>query len=63
MAGTKAGAEKARETIARLYTQKDFQEWGRKGGKKKVPKGFARMDKDKLSQVGSLGGTNRWKKR
>lgn len=60
MAGTKAGAEKASKTRAERYTKEQFQQWGREGGKKRVPKGFSYMDKEKLSKVGSIGGTKRW---
>jgi len=34
---------------------------GRKGGKKKVPKGLAVMDPKKAHQIRSAGGKNRWK--
>lgn len=62
MAQTKEGARKAQKTIMERYSREQRAEWGRRGGKAKVKKGFARMDKQKLSEVGSMGGTNRWKK-
>jgi hypothetical protein len=34
---------------------------GRKGGKKKVPKGLATMDPEEARRIRSMGGKNRWK--
>jgi hypothetical protein len=38
-------------------------ELGRKGGKKKVPKGLATMSDDDKKRVQSAGGKARWKNR
>lgn len=35
-------------------------ELGRKGGKKKVPKGFATMSDEERRRIQSLGGKARW---
>lgn len=42
MAGTKAGGIKTRKTIYEKYGEDHFRKIGAKGGKKKVPKGFAK---------------------
>jgi hypothetical protein len=36
-------------------------ELGRKGGKKKVPKGLSMMDPEEARRIRSLGGKARWK--
>ena len=36
---------------------------GRKGGKRKVPKGFARMSVEERKRIQSLGGKARWETR
>lgn len=36
---------------------------GRKGGKKKVPKGLAKMDPEQAKRIRSAGGKARWAKR
>jgi hypothetical protein len=36
---------------------------GRKGGKKKVPKGLATMDPEEAKRIRSLGGKARWAKK
>lgn len=36
---------------------------GRKGGKKKVPKGFSRMDPEKRAALGRKGAAKRWGKK
>lgn len=36
---------------------------GRKGGKRKVPKGFARMSAEERKRIQSLGGKARWETR
>jgi hypothetical protein len=36
---------------------------GRKGGKKKVPKGLARMDPEQARKIRSAGGKARWGKK
>jgi hypothetical protein len=35
---------------------------GRRGGKKKVPKGFATMDPEARKKIQAAGGKARWKK-
>lgn len=35
---------------------RDFSEMGRKGGKAKVPKGFALMNKERLKEISSKAG-------
>ena len=47
---------KAAETIKKKYGADFFANAGAKGGKAKVPKGFALMDRAKLQAVGSKGG-------
>ena len=47
--------------IKKMYKPKGDQKWkeiGRLGGKKKVPKGFALMEKNRLKQVAKIGGKN-----
>jgi hypothetical protein len=34
---------------------------GRRGGKKKVPKGLATMDPEEAKRIRSMGGKARWK--
>ena len=56
MSGTRAGGLKAKLKLL----EKDpnfFQNMGRIGGKKQVPKGFALMDAKKRSAAGVKGGT------
>jgi general stress protein YciG len=36
---------------------------GRKGGKAKVPKGFAKMDPEKLREIGRKTAEKRWGKK
>lgn len=55
MAGTKAGALKAKETYLKKYGKDFFKEMGRKGGKACVPKGFA-MNRELASEAGRKGG-------
>ena len=56
MPGTKAGGLKASETNRRKYGREFYANIGRKGGKKCVSKGFARMDTEKVQQAGQKGG-------
>lgn len=58
MAGTKAGALKAKETYFKKYGKDFFKEMGRKGGKACVPKGFA-MNRTLASEAGHKGGLKR----
>jgi general stress protein YciG len=39
-----------------------FKEAGRRGGLAKVPKGFSKMDKDRLSEIGRKAAEKRWSK-
>lgn len=39
-----------------------FSEAGRKGGKAKVPKGFSKMDKEKLKELSKKASAKRWGK-
>lgn len=49
-----------------MATKKQISEaaaaMGRKGGKKKVPKGLATMDPEEARRIRSAGGKARWKK-
>lgn len=56
MAGTKAGGVKSRESLLSSTTPEERQAWARKGGKAKVPKGFAKMDKELNAYYGRVGG-------
>lgn len=62
MAQTKDGASKMMQTIVRKYGLTDdgrskmHTEAGALGGKAKVPKGFALMDKQKLVEASAKGG-------
>lgn len=57
MSGTKAGGQKIKETNLRKYGKNYYKEIGRKGGKAKVPKGFAVMDKEAHKMASKKGGT------
>lgn len=35
---------------------------GKKGGKKRVPKGFAKMDEARRSEIAKAAAAKRWKK-
>jgi general stress protein YciG len=39
-----------------------FKEAGRRGGLAKVPKGFSKMDKDRLREIGRKAAEKRWSK-
>lgn len=39
-----------------------FREAGRKGGLAKVPKGFAKMDKERLKDISKKASNKRWGK-
>jgi len=56
MAGTKEGGLRAYETMIKKYGKDFFAINGAVGGKAKVPKGFAMMDKDKLRKLAAKGG-------
>ena len=39
-----------------------FKEAGRRGGIAKVPKGFSKMDEDRLREIGRKAAEKRWSK-
>lgn len=55
MAGTLAGGKKAAETNKRKYGENWYKLLGQKGGKRKVPKGFA-INKELAREAGRKGG-------
>ena len=57
MSGSRLGGLKAAETNKQKYGREFYQNIGRKGGKACVPKGFARMDIEKIKNAGRKGGT------
>lgn len=57
MSGSRLGGLKAAETNKQKYGLEFYQNIGRKGGKACVPKGFARMDVEKIKNAGRKGGT------
>ena len=57
MAGNKLGGAKAGATNKAKYGADYYQKIGSKGGKAKVPKGFAKMSPEKLRAAGIKGGT------
>ena len=56
MAGTKAGAIKARQTLLERYGEDYFSNMGKKGGKAMVMKGFA-LNPQLAAEAGKKGGT------
>ena len=62
MAGSKAGSIKRKQTILDRYGVNEdgksvaLSKYGTKGGKRKVKKGFAVMDKEKVREAGKTGG-------
>lgn len=56
MAGTKEGGRKTAITNKAKYGEDIYSRIGRIGGSAKVPKGFALMDKEKVSLAGQKGG-------
>lgn len=56
MSGSRLGGLKAAETNKQKYGREFYQNIGRKGGKACVPKGFARMDIEKIKNAGRRGG-------
>lgn len=56
MAGTKAGAKKASETMKKKYGNNWYCKIGSIGGKAHVDKGFACMPYEKRSEAGRKGG-------
>ena len=56
MSGTKDGGLRAAETNVKKYGKSFYAEIGRMGGSKRVAKGFAKMEKEKVRLAGSVGG-------
>lgn len=56
VAGNKLGGAKAGATNKAKYGADYYQKIGSKGGKAKVPKGFAMMSPERLREVGIKGG-------
>jgi general stress protein YciG len=61
MAQTKVGISKQRQTMIEKHGSEEawtqfMRSIASKGGSRKVPKGFARMDKEKVRQAGLKGG-------
>ena len=56
MAGNKEGGLKAREKILAKHGKDFYKRIGAKGGKAKVPKGFAAMPLEKRIAAGRKGG-------
>lgn len=57
MSGTKAGGQKASQTNKEKYGSDFYRNIGARGGRAKVPKGFA-LNKELASRVGAIGGRN-----
>jgi len=55
MAGTKDGGRMATKTMKEKYGEDYFKNIGSKGGKAKVPKGFA-LNRELASKAGAIGG-------
>lgn len=55
MAGTKVGGRMATKTMKEKYGEDYFKNIGSKGGKAKVPKGFA-LNRELASKAGAIGG-------
>ena len=58
MAGTLAGGKEAAKTNKQIYGDDFYKRIGAMGGKKKVPKGYALMSKEKRVESGRKGGRN-----
>lgn len=56
MSGTRAGGAKAAQTNKAKYGDDFYKSIGSTGGKALVPKGFARMDKEKVRLASIKGG-------
>lgn len=56
MAGNRIGGLKAAETNRRLHGEDHYSKAGKLGGSKKVPKGFARMERKKHIEASFKGG-------
>ncbi len=57
MAGTRAGGAKASQTNKEKYGADFYKNIGAKGGKAKVPKGFATLSRERLREICIKGGT------
>lgn len=57
MAQTKKGAQKTRDTNIKKHGADFYAKAGAIGGSRKVPKGFAMMDKEKVRAAGAKGGS------
>ena len=57
MSGSRSGGLKAAETNKQKYGSDWYKKIGKLGGKACVPKGFARMDVEKIKNAGRKGGT------
>lgn len=55
MAGTLTGGKKAAKTNKSVYGENFYKLIGQKGGKRKVPKGFA-INKELAREAGRKGG-------
>lgn len=58
MSGTKTGGKKASSKNKELYGEDFYKVIGKKGGQRKVPKGFALMTIEKRIESGRKGGRN-----
>lgn len=56
MSGTLEGGAKTAATNKTKYGESYYANIGAMGGKAKVPKGFALMDKQKVAEAGRKGG-------
>jgi len=56
MAGTIAGGRKASITNKQKYGEDFYRRIAAIGGRVKVPKGFAMMDRQKVVEAGTKGG-------
>lgn len=56
MSGTLDGGKRTAETNKAKYGADFYKRIGAMGGKKLVPKGFATMDKARVSKIGRKGG-------
>jgi len=56
VAGTTSGGRLTAETNKSKYGSDYYQRIGSMGGLKKVPKGFAVMDRSRLQEIGRKGG-------
>lgn len=58
MSGNKTRGQKAKESNIRNHGKDFYAKIGAMGGRVKVPKGFAVMDKEKQLKASRLGGSN-----